>query len=128
MKTLSTTWKIIFILLLCITFCMIILLTLNVHNLYQTGSLRPSRNFNHTDISKGTARPDQIQKWMTFSYINYIFNLPPTYLSQTLHIQDTRYPNISIVQYAKTNNIDPLDFVTIIQHSIIQYDTLSVPN
>jgi len=39
---------------------------------------------------------DLIRPWMTFDYINKIFNLPPGYLQSRLAITDPRYPKLSI--------------------------------
>jgi hypothetical protein len=49
---------------------------------------------------RATVQAQQIQSWMTFRYINYVFNLPVDYLSGKLNIKNSGYPNITIVQYA----------------------------
>lgn len=41
-----------------------------------------------------------IQGWMTFDYVNKIFNLPPDYLKTSLGISDARYPQEVIFKYA----------------------------
>ena len=41
-----------------------------------------------------------IQTWMTFDYINHIFSLPPQYIQSSLSITDTRYPRMTLAQYA----------------------------
>ncbi len=45
-----------------------------------------------------------IQPWMTFDYINHLFNLPPAYLQSELHITDMRYPKLSVGGLAKDDN------------------------
>ena len=40
--------------------------------------------------------PEDIQLWMTFEYINFVFKLPPEYLRQELSIEDSRYPHITL--------------------------------
>ena len=48
----------------------------------------------------------QIQTWMTFDYVNHLFNVPPNYLKTNLNIADTKYPRLTISQYAKKANVD----------------------
>jgi hypothetical protein len=42
-----------------------------------------------------------IRPWMTFDYVNKIFNLPPDYIKTTLAVTDPRYPQLSLGSYAK---------------------------
>lgn len=44
-----------------------------------------------------------VRPWMTFDYINKIFNLPPDYLKTRLDITDPRYPKLSVSEYAKSH-------------------------
>jgi hypothetical protein len=46
------------------------------------------------------------QSWMTFDYINRIFGLPPQYLVTTLTITDSRYPRLTVAQYAASSGIE----------------------
>ena len=66
-------------------------------------------------------KADSIGEWMTFSYINQIFNLSPDYLSTALTIQDTRYPHLTISQYEKAKNLNDTDFLKQVQGSVGQY-------
>lgn len=50
--------------------------------------------------------PNYIQNWMTFKYINFVFKLPDNYLKDTLKIEDSKYPNLPILKYAKDAKID----------------------
>jgi hypothetical protein len=52
-----------------------------------------------------------IRPWMTFDYVNKLFNVPSDYLATHLSITDARYPRLSLSQYAKTNHFDST-FVT----------------
>ena len=45
-----------------------------------------------------------IQTWMTFDYINHLFNLPPDYLKNSLSITNSRYPRLTIAKYAVSEN------------------------
>lgn len=44
---------------------------------------------------------DRLQPWVTFAFINSIFNLPPDYLQSTLAITSSTYPNLTIEAAAK---------------------------
>ncbi len=61
-----------------------------------------------------------IQSWMTFDYLNKVFHLPKTYLQTNLNIQDARYPNISIRQYARDVGIDFLTAVDRVKTLILE--------
>ncbi len=50
--------------------------------------------------------PQQISNWMTFNYINKVFNLPPDYLKTQLSITDSRYPRLSIEDAASGKHED----------------------
>jgi hypothetical protein len=113
-------WHYIFTILLLTAIGLLIWFIFDIKGLYQTGRLNPTRGLNRNYLYKPTS-PDQIQGWMTFSYINYIFSLPPNYLSQSLMITDSQYPNLEINRYAKNKNLDPAGFLKQVQQSIIQY-------
>lgn len=53
-----------------------------------------------------------IQSWMTFSYINHIFNLPNDYLKTELNISSTQYPNITIAKVIASQSLATNDFLT----------------
>ncbi len=114
-------WKILFTILLIIIISLSVWFIVNLRDLYRAGELRPTRGLNRNHIYKQTASPDQIQGWMTFSYVNYIFNLPPDYLSGNLNIQDSHYLNLGINQYAKMKNFNTTIFLTNVRESIAQY-------
>ena len=40
-----------------------------------------------------------IETWMTFDYVNHLFNLPSSYLQTSLGITDPRYPRLTIREY-----------------------------
>ncbi|HTP56721.1 MAG TPA: hypothetical protein VMJ72_00365, partial [Candidatus Paceibacterota bacterium] len=65
--------------------------------------------------------PAQIQSWMTFSYINTVFNLPAGYLVSTLKMQDARYPDLTIRQYARTHDLNERDVTDTVEGSVSQY-------
>jgi hypothetical protein len=114
-------WKITLLLLLFIAMGLVIWLIVNIRNLYKTGELRPAREFHGNYIHTQIISSDQIQAWMTFSYINYIFNLPPNYLLGALNIKDNRYPNLGINQYAKEKKLNYVSFLASVKGFVNQY-------
>lgn len=62
-----------------------------------------------------------IQHWMTFDYVNKTFKIPKEYLQQKLLIQDTRYPNRSIRQYAQMQKLDATVFLEQVKSAIQVY-------
>lgn len=62
-----------------------------------------------------------IQHWMTFDYVNKTFKIPKEYLQQKLLIQDTRYPNRSIRQYAQMHKLDATVFLEQVKSAIQVY-------
>jgi hypothetical protein len=121
MKLHKNFWQIIFTVLLLVAIGLMIWFIVDLKGLYQTGHLRPTRGFGRNHVYKQTINPDQIQGWMTFSYINYIFSIPPDYLSVSLAIQDSHYPNLGISQYAKTKSFNAADFLKKVQEAVTQY-------
>jgi len=80
----------------------------------------PRRDANLNIISIMTSS-SAITMWMTFDYINTIFSLPEDYLKTQLHIQDARYPNISLKSVVKKNKIDRDIFLKSVQQSVDEY-------
>lgn len=69
----------------------------------------------------------RISSWMTFDYINNLFNLPQTYLEQTLNIQDYRYPFLTVGQYAKRKKVPVDTLIENIKTSVREYLSSSTP-
>ena len=65
--------------------------------------------------------PSEIQPWMTFGYIDFVFRLPPGYLENALHISAKQYPNIQIAHYARMNHLVLTQFLSGIQQAVAQY-------
>ena len=64
------------------------------------------------------ATPDDIQSWMTFGYINFIFKIPDSYLQNRLGIVDAKYPRIQIQKYAREHKLDVGVLLTAIKQSL----------
>lgn len=67
----------------------------------------------------------QLESWMTFNYVNFVYDLPPDYLRTTLHITDPRYPNVEIRHYAKRYGIDQNTLMHNIDSAINLYGVTS---
>ncbi len=65
-----------------------------------------------------------IRSWMTFDYINKLFNLSPTYLKTTFSISDSRYPNLSLSEYDESfSTTSPVSFLSDVKTAILQSTT-----
>lgn len=71
---------------------------------------------------------DKIDVWMTFQYVNFIFNLPEPYLKDRLTIKDVKYPNLSFARYIKNEKLDKAKFISEIQGLVREYMTLHPTN
>jgi hypothetical protein len=49
---------------------------------------------------------DFVRSWMTFDYLDKLFNLPPDYLKTRFSIMDNRYPKLSISEYAGSSHLN----------------------
>ena len=65
----------------------------------------------------------QIQTWMTFDYVNHVFNLPPDYIKSKLNISDQRYPRLTIAQYSTQVGLNKVDVLLQLQGYIKEYLT-----
>jgi hypothetical protein len=59
--------------------------------------------------------------WMTFGYINRAFVLPSSYLETNLNITDSRYPRMTIIEYAKDSGISQAAALSRVQNAISIY-------
>lgn len=61
------------------------------------------------------------QSWMTFDYLNHVFSLPPTYFQMALSITDSRYPRLTIQEYAEDAGLSQAATLAKVQDSISSY-------
>lgn len=73
------------------------------------------------DRTNVPANVELIRSWMTFSYINRIFNLPVDYLKNELGINDPDYPGVSISKAAKAGNISTSRYTDKVKDIIKQF-------
>ncbi|MGC9599218.1 MAG: hypothetical protein ABSE18_02420 [Minisyncoccia bacterium] len=62
-----------------------------------------------------------IRPWMTFDYLNRIFNLPADYLKTQLSIADPHYPQLSLGGYARSGHLDPNVFLGQVETAVRAY-------
>jgi len=94
----------------------------DVNSLYRQGVVRPAISRAGRKMhTKPTISADQIQSWMTFRYIDYVFNLPSAYLPTNLNISDPKYLNSTLEEYAEKNNIKDTIFVQSVRDSVKVY-------
>jgi hypothetical protein len=116
--------KFILILLVAIIIVLFGLLFLQFNVFRQSGGFRlhqPWQNFGQYRRTFGPADVKEVQSWMTFDYINKVFNLPPEYLKNKFSISDSKYPRISLAGYAKNHNIDISNFLSEVKDAIVNY-------
>ena len=64
---------------------------------------------------------ESIQSWMTFDYLDKVFNMPPEYLKTALNLSDPRYPRISLSRYARYHGMDAVAFTTGVKNAVRDY-------
>ncbi len=62
-----------------------------------------------------------IRPWMTFEYVNTVFNIPSSFLEQNLSINDTRYPKLVISNFAKDRKISEKEVISQIRNAVREY-------
>ena len=94
----------------------------DVHNLYKQGVIRPAiSRVSRRQHMAPTIVPAQIQGWMTFNYINYVFNLPSQYLLLDLNISNPKYLNLSLDDYSKDAKIKDTTFIQSVKDAVSAY-------
>ena len=69
-----------------------------------------------------------IRPWMTFDYINKLFNIPPEYLKNALSISDPSYPKLSLYGYANHQHANITIVVSDVESSTRDYLTATSTN
>ncbi len=91
------------------------------HETYVRGNGYLSYRHGQMQRTPVVTTPGDIAGWMTFRYLNFVFKLPPAYLATELHISDKQYPNIQISRYARTHQIDSVQFLDSVQKAVASY-------
>ncbi len=69
----------------------------------------------------------QISVWMTFDYINKVFDLPDSYLKESLQITSKKYPLVTLGRYAKEIGSDPPTVVQKVKNSVEEHLNAQLP-
>lgn len=107
-----------------------VLLVRNIQFAHKTGVFE-----NHLPISELLLKHKQmnetsmtdieyIDAWMTFQYINFIFDIPEDYLKKELSIEDPKYPNITLGKYIKNKGVNRTDFIKRVKEKVYEHMTL----
>jgi hypothetical protein len=78
------------------------------------GGLLPGRgawHMPHPPRQATEADIERLQPWMTFAFVNKIFNLPPEFLKESLYITNEKYPNLTIDAAAKEQRIESAPYL-----------------
>ena len=62
-----------------------------------------------------------ITSWMTFDYVNRVFHLPTLYLQNSLNINDSHYPNLTINEAAGLSGQPGVTYLIKVQEAVRQY-------
>jgi hypothetical protein len=116
------------VIIVVLVFIDVMLLTYIAFNTYESkrSSFPPFRY--HFQYHRRSISINDISSWMTFDYINKIFNLPSTYFKETYQIKDKKYPILTIKQYTTETKTNTTLFVINIQKTIQAYlESSSIP-
>lgn len=79
----------------------------------------------HKKLNQTTTQDiEYIDTWMTFQYINFVFNIPEAHLKHILKIEDPRYPNMTLGKYIKNKKLDKTKFIDEIKKIVREYMNL----
>lgn len=100
------------------------LFIVNYKHLRSSGTLRyPPHLYRQMGRGLSTPDPSFVEEWMTFDYINRVFNLPSDYLKNELAIKSTKYPKITIYGEAKSQQISTDVFLKNLKNIVLKYES-----
>lgn len=73
-----------------------------------------------SEIRKTSTR-GTISPWMTFVFIEKVFNIPPGYLKDAAHIDDARYPRLTVRRYVRDHNLDQKTVIASLERAVRAY-------
>lgn len=62
-----------------------------------------------------------IESWMTFNYISAVFAVPADYLKNSLGLNDSKYPYLTINHYARAHKLNVQTFTNNLIGTVKQY-------
>lgn len=113
----------IIVLLFAVLATVLVWLAVDIRNLRKTGIIRVTHPLRHRHqlLAKPILQPAQIEGWMTFRYVNFVFNLPPNYLSGKLTITGAGYLNNTLDNYANSRKLDRAAFLASVKQAVTEY-------
>ena len=96
-------------------------LTVDLRDTYQTGDTFLQYQQGRMVRVRDIVTPMEIQPWMTFSYINFVFKLPENYLKTVLSVNDARYPNMQMTRYVRMNHLNSAQFLLQVRQAVSEY-------
>jgi hypothetical protein len=123
-KQIERCLKIIIVLATIVLVGLCILLVREYHHLRRLDYVAAHRSLfealrAHSTVQASDA--DVVASWMTFDYVNHLFALPPNYLQTQLAITDSRYPRLTIAEYADELRLGQSAFLTHVQDAVRAY-------
>ncbi|MDB5238122.1 MAG: hypothetical protein JWM46_392 [Candidatus Kaiserbacteria bacterium] len=91
----------------------------------RAGFLSGPRGWHQARTPETAPTATGIRAWMTFDFINDIFDLPPDYLKNTLSIRAAAYPKLTVAQAAKLEGIPQDEFLLKVQAATASYSALT---
>ncbi len=67
--------------------------------------------------------PHAIEAWMTFDYVNKMFNLPVDFLRTEMGVTSTKYPRLTLYHEAKLQQIPEPIFLERVKNAVLQHAT-----
>lgn len=127
LRKLTRGESIVIVVIMLAIICFCILLVRNIQQAKLAGAFQEKMSISDLLLQKKRAKNTNITDvqyigaWMTFQYVNFIFNLPEEYLRTSLQIKDTNYPNITLGKYLRKNKLIRGEFVTSVQKAVRAY-------
>ena len=114
-------------LLIIFLFCLVV--ALSIHQVMSRKGHISWKYYAGTHRYKAVTTADiaYISPWMTFDYINKIFDLPPRYLEEILQINNSKYPLLTVQKYSKNANRNSTVVTENIRTAIKQFMASSTP-
>lgn len=104
---------------------LVVFLVLNYRSLRRSAVISARESWlsafvhNHGPLS--VADVGYVRPWMTFDYLNKLFNLPPGYLKTQLMVQDPQYPQLTVSGYANRDHLNVTVLMGKIEDAIRAY-------
>lgn len=92
-----------------------------LHQFRPERSIRFGRRWFPAQNIAAQPSPSAIKNWMTFRYINLLFNLPQDYLKSSLKITNTRYPNLTVDNLGKEQKRTSAEALSAVASAVQKY-------